>query len=254
LRLEEEGSPAEIFVHRVTESAGEGYPITELLDNPLFHSLNASEIGELGLFKYGENIYSVDVTSKMKKNTLERVAEYHKENRLSYGISREELRRKITAETPGPLVEFVLDELVKNEELTIYGDRVALPEFEIVFNSQEKDIMERLMKIFLEGKFAPQRVDAVLDEFPDRKKTLQVFNALKEKGMLVRVTETLVFHVSVMEEIIEKTTSHIKENGSINVTDFKGIFGVSRKFAVPVLEYLDRIHVTRRSGDTRILF
>ncbi len=71
--------------------------------------------------------------------------------------------------------------------------------------------------------------------------------------MLVRVTEGLIFHRSALERLEEMLKQRKAHNDRINVTAFKEMTGLTRKYVIPLLEYLDRQRITRRLGDERII-
>jgi len=76
---------------------------------------------------------------------------------------------------------------------------------------------------------------------------------LIECGSVVRINESLVFATSAYSEMVGRIVEHLKANGAITVADVRDAFGTSRKYALPLLEYLDQQHITRRNGDERVL-
>ena len=76
---------------------------------------------------------------------------------------------------------------------------------------------------------------------------------LTERGSVVRINESLVFTTSAYWEMVGRIVDHLKTNGTITVGDVRDTFGTSRKYALPLLEYLDQQHITRRNGDERVL-
>ena len=75
---------------------------------------------------------------------------------------------------------------------------------------------------------------------------------LREK-LLIKISEELVFHHSALERLRREMASYKMKSPKIDVTRFKELTGVSRKYAIPLLEYLDRERVTRRVGDERVI-
>jgi selenocysteine-specific elongation factor len=80
-----------------------------------------------------------------------------------------------------------------------------------------------------------------------------VLDLLLREGKLVKISETLYYDRALMDDLVEKVTSEIKAKGEIDAPGFKNLTGLTRKFSIPILEYLDRIKLTIRVGDTRIL-
>jgi selenocysteine-specific elongation factor len=76
---------------------------------------------------------------------------------------------------------------------------------------------------------------------------------LREK-VLVKVADDLVFHQLAVKNLREMLAKYRKERGArLPIGAFKELTGVSRKYAIPLLEYLDREHLTRRVGDERVI-
>jgi selenocysteine-specific elongation factor len=76
---------------------------------------------------------------------------------------------------------------------------------------------------------------------------------LIEAGVLVKVHGEMFFHRAVLDDLTQKVRAHGAENREIDVAAFKELTGISRKYAIPLLEYLDRQRITRREGDRRIV-
>ena len=76
---------------------------------------------------------------------------------------------------------------------------------------------------------------------------------LAERGSVVRVNDSIVFAAGAYREIVDRIVTHLREHGAITVADVRDAFGTSRKYALPLLEHLDQLHVTRRQGDQRVL-
>ncbi len=74
---------------------------------------------------------------------------------------------------------------------------------------------------------------------------------LEEKGALVRVGDTLLFHRSAVDALEAQLRQHLATHDVMNMTQFKDLTGLSRKFAVPLLEFFDRKGINRRFGDDR---
>ena len=87
----------------------------------------------------------------------------------------------------------------------------------------------------------------------DRARADRLLKILLKEGTLVRVTEDLVFHATALARLRELIARRKAENNRIDVGIFKELTGLTRKFAIPLLEYLDRERVTRRSGNERII-
>ncbi|MCY3691636.1 MAG: selenocysteine-specific translation elongation factor [Chloroflexota bacterium] len=76
---------------------------------------------------------------------------------------------------------------------------------------------------------------------------------LQEKGEVVKVNETVVFTTEAYDDMVNRIVAHLEQNGSVTVAAARELFGTSRKYVLPLLEYLDQQRVTRRVDDERVL-
>jgi selenocysteine-specific elongation factor len=87
----------------------------------------------------------------------------------------------------------------------------------------------------------------------DRLRAEKIFQLLLKEGELVKLADDLVFHRAALVRLRELVLQYKSRSNRLNVAAFKEITGLTRKYAIPLLEYLDREHVTRREGDERII-
>jgi selenocysteine-specific elongation factor len=87
----------------------------------------------------------------------------------------------------------------------------------------------------------------------DRARAQKIVTLLLRDKVLVKISEDLVFHRGALEDLRKRVLSEKAKVSKIDVARFKDLTGVSRKYAIPLLEYLDREHVTRRVGDERLI-
>ena len=92
---------------------------------------------------------------------------------------------------------------------------------------------------------------AVVTPAPARE-VLEMVTSLQRMGKLVRITADLSLARESHDELLSRVRTHLREHGSIDVQALKQLAGLSRKFAVPMLEHLDELQITLRQGDTRI--
>ena len=76
---------------------------------------------------------------------------------------------------------------------------------------------------------------------------------LLERGAVVKVNESVVFTAAAYQDMAARIVAHLNERGTVTVADARDLFGASRKYVLPLLEYLDQQRITRRVGDERVL-
>jgi selenocysteine-specific elongation factor len=174
---------------------------------------------------------------------------FHRQNPLLAGVSKEELRSKFLSGAPPWLMDAIL---ARSKTLAAHGENIRLSSHKVALKQDEEDATAKIEKAFRSGGLATPAVHEVLAKSgvdPARARTLLQL-MLREKR-LVRVSDELVFHTSAIEAL--RSLLAQKKGTQFAVPDFKDWTGISRKFAIPLLEYLDRERITRREGDSRVV-
>jgi selenocysteine-specific elongation factor len=177
------------------------------------------------------------------------VRQFHAQNPLLPGIARQDLRARELAGAPPFLLDALLAEA---KDLAVEGEIVRSRAHKVIFKEDEEQARGAIERAFEQAGLAVPAVPEVLAKSgveAARARTLLAM-LLREKR-LTRVSEDLVFHASAIGSLRELLASHKSQR--FNVTAFKEWTGVSRKYAIPLLEYLDREHITRREGDERLV-
>ncbi len=178
--------------------------------------------------------------------------EFHRKSPLESGMGREEIREKIFARLPPDIFRAVIANLVERNEVVAEKDLLRLSSHRVALSAEEQAAKDRLAALFAEAGLQPAPLEeAVAQSGVDAARAQRFAQMLINSGELVRVAG-LVFHRSALDGLRETLRRFKAEHGpKLDVTAFKDLTGVSRKYAIPLLEYLDLQRVTRRSGDVR---
>ena len=183
------------------------------------------------------------------------VETYHRDNPLGQGLSREEARERLTRCAGVELFQHVVSQLVE-EGVLVAGPFLSITDHKIVLSEQETLIKRRLEELFLLAGLTPPEIkQVVIDEAFDESSVDHMVTLLVRDGVLERLS-SLLFHSVVLERLKKDVLSlkgNEKESVPLEMGQFKDRFDVSRKYAIPLLEYLDYVHVTRRVGNGRIV-
>ncbi len=179
---------------------------------------------------------------------------FHKENPLLAGIPRQDLRARC-GEGYATLFATSLGDLVKAGGLSIAGDLVQRAGRTMSLAPEEERAKELIAREFESAGLAVPSFTTVLGKLPvESQRAQKILQILLRENVLVRVTQELVFHRSAVERLRELLAGYRKEKGArLPIPAFKELTGVTRKYAIPLLEYLDRQQVTRRVGDERVI-
>jgi selenocysteine-specific elongation factor len=177
------------------------------------------------------------------------VRDFHRANPLQPGIAKQDLRARELPDAPPFLVDALLAEA---KDLVVEGETVRNRNHKVTLKEDEEQARAKIEQAFAGAGLAVPAVAEVLARSgveAARARTL-LAGLLREKR-LARVNDELVFHVSAIERL--RALLADKKSQRFNVAAFKEWTGVSRKYAIPLLEFLDREHVTRREGDERVV-
>jgi len=181
--------------------------------------------------------------------------QYHKDNPLKSGLATEELRSQLKPRVDQKLFQYTVNILVKKNLILQEGADVRLAGHEVTLQVDEKEMQEKLSTLYKEAGLRPPNLKDVLAsfaEFPE-KQIRQVIDLLLHEGTLVKINESLFFHADKLEQLARQITEFIEREGEIDAPRFKNLTGLTRKFSIPLLEYFDKIKLTIRVGDKRIL-
>ncbi len=184
-----------------------------------------------------------------RERLLRAVREFHQKNPLLPGIPKQDLRSRELPDSPPFLIDALL---AQSKEIAVEGETVRLASHKLTLKEDEEHARAAIERAFEQAGLAVPAVPDVLSksgvETARARSLLQIL--LREKR-LVRVSDELVFHHSAVEKLRALLAAH--KGSRLNVGTFKDWTGVSRKYAIPLLEYLDRERVTRRDGDERLV-
>jgi len=185
-----------------------------------------------------------------KQPELEKaLASYHKENPLKPGMPREELRTRVIPKAPPALFDALL---TRNKKLFAQGDMVRLTAHRVELQQDEQDARAKIEKAFETGGLAvPSQKEVLAACGVDGTRSAILLATLLKEKRLIRVTTELVFHHKAIDQLKAMLAAH--KGQSFAVGEFKEWTGCSRKYAIPLLEFLDRERLTRREGEARIV-
>jgi selenocysteine-specific elongation factor len=174
---------------------------------------------------------------------------FHRENPLATGIAKQDLRARVMARVP----PFVLDALLSAAvEIAVEGETVRLRAHTVVLQEEEEQARAAIERKFeAAGLAVPAMAEVLAASGVEMKRARTLLESMVRQGRLVRINQELVFHASAIERLRQILLP--RKSQHFGVGEFKEWTGISRKYAIPLLEYLDREHITRREGDRRLI-
>jgi selenocysteine-specific elongation factor len=182
------------------------------------------------------------------------VRRFHAAEPLLAGISREDLRTRLFSDGSPVLFRAVLERLATDKVIAVDQDVVRAFGHSVTLQGPEEKARERLAARFRGlGLQVPSPDDLAAEVGVDRATGRKIIQLLLKAQVVVRINEAMIVDREALEGLIERVRARKRVNPRLGVGDFKEIAGLSRKFAVPLLEYLDAQRITRRAGDERII-
>jgi selenocysteine-specific elongation factor len=201
----------------------------------------------------GDDLFDAKLVQALERRLVDAITEHHRANPLAEGLPREEARARIFALASPALFDRVVQHLIDGGRLA-GRDRLALAGRGVSMTPEETRAQDALLRVYLDAGLAPPDLGAaaqgarVPPAVADR-----VAKLLIRQKTLVKL-ETLLFHADALERLKREVAGLKAQPGArVDVAGFKERYGISRKYAIPLLEWLDRERVTRRVGDARVI-
>jgi selenocysteine-specific elongation factor len=201
-----------------------------------------------------DDLFDGALVRELETRLVTMVGEHHAAQPMSEGLPREEARERLFARAPSALFDAIVAGLQGAGRLA-GRDRLAIPGRGVSLSPEETRAQQALDRVYRDAGLAPPDAAsaAAAAQVPapiaDR-----VSKLLLRQKTLVKV-DTLLFHAEALERLKQEVKA-MKGQGAaakVDVAGFKERYGISRKYAIPLLEWLDRERVTRRSGDARVV-
>ncbi len=255
LETQSEGAAKPALLSRIVRRGSQGTTVAQLVAET---GRPEAQIEKLlsELVREGDAIRSVDLLiSRAALNDVaallhKLVSEFHKRNSLVQGISKESLREQ--ARLSGEVLNIALDLAFREKRLAIAGELVHLPGRGVVMRDEETESRNVIEQTFASAGLKVPAVKDVLGGLKiDKVRAQKIMTLLLREKVLIKVSDDLVFHQTALADLRKNLAAQKVRSSRIDVAGFKDLAGVSRKYAIPLLEYLDRERVTRRVGDQR---
>jgi selenocysteine-specific elongation factor len=168
-------------------------------------------------------------------------------------MPREELRSRLGPDLAPQLFEIVLASLIEQGRVVSTKDGVSLGGRKAQITPAQQKAKEQMEGIFRDAACSPPTFSQAQELSGDLKTAKLMLSLLLEEGSLVKISPTLAYHRDNLDPALDKIRVHFDSSDTLAIGDLKTLLAVSRKHAVPLLEYFDKVGLTRRVGDHRVL-
>jgi selenocysteine-specific elongation factor len=192
-----------------------------------------------------------DALADFRRRSMEFLDRYFKGNRMAVNVPKGEFVQKLLPpSSDAALVNFLLGDLAQQKIAVLSGDALDIPGRSKTLGGAEGELARAIEARYLDAGLQTPAVSEIIKAIPQRPKVIEgVISFLVKQGTLVRLAEGVYLHRDVVAGARE--TLATKQGQTIDVAAFKDLFGISRKVAIPLLEYFDATGATKRIGDSR---
>jgi selenocysteine-specific elongation factor len=257
LRILAKGSPDEALLARVGRRREEGLSVSEAVAETGWlrsrvEQLAADLADRGGLVRFDDLLLAQPVVESLREEISAKLEQFHKTNPLVQGISKEQLRE--TLRLRAEVFRGVLDSLARDKKLEASGELVHTIGKGVVLRDDEAESKMQIEQAFANAGLKVPLLKEVLASLPvDKVRAHKIVTLLLRDRVLVKLSDDLVFHRDALDALRRQIVAQKAKTPKLNVANFKDLFGITRKYAIPLLEYLDRERVTRRVGDERVI-
>jgi selenocysteine-specific elongation factor len=190
---------------------------------------------------------------ELQKKVSDILEKFHKEFTHKDGMSKEELKTKITSVLDQELFDAVLSIMSQNR-IDIANNLISLKKFSVQIDSKMQKAIDSVLDCYKDDGFMPKTVKELSEELGLPFKDVRQFaGMLASKGSIVKIDEDFYISKESLEKGKELIKAEILKSGPLKLGRVSELFGSSRKYVVPIMEYLDKTGFTRRNGDVREL-
>jgi selenocysteine-specific elongation factor len=238
---------------RVTAQGARGLSFAEVVARTgMRHSEIEFQLPKMtGVVRFGDHLVHRLAVDILRKSLIQVLDGFHKQNPLVGGISKEELRGRFPEVQPA-VFEQVFQKALHEKKIELVGEQVRLPGRGVVMKDDEAESKKIIETAFSSAGLKVPALYEVLGGLKvDKVRAQKIVTLLLRDKVLVKLSDELVFHRDALDDLRKRVLAEKAKSPKIDVARFKELTGVSRKYAIPLLEYLDRERVTRRVGDMR---
>lgn len=261
LKIRESGSSGERIV-QVTAEFGTALPDGGRLSDKLGMEASELELQLRELVAVGRLVEplpnrfaAAGVMDGVRDACQALLEDYHRKNPLHAGMKAAELRQKLFKTMEQTTADALLGELCREGCIRRVADRYALAEFSVHFTKKQNAIRDRLLESYRRADIEPAATEEIMAQFQPNEKAeaKQVLDSVLSGGELVMLSPQICYHKDAYQRVCGVVRNHFAEHETITLAELRDALGTSRKYALAILEYLDRFHVTKKDGDLRRL-
>ena len=250
--------PIRLIDHWLTAAGSAGVTLRGLASRLGLQVAVISELVESSSDRYeivsSEIVISKDQLMELERRVLTFLQGFHTRNPLQLGVSQEELKNRSMPHAGSTVTQHVVQRLLSARKIEVFDGLVKEVNRQVELSPQQAEVRLAILARFETETLAPPSL-AELPKMIGQSKdaTQEIYYYLIQCGELLRVSGEIVISRQQKEWMVASIHKAFQPGDSFEVLQFKELFGITRKFAIPFLEFLDRVRITRRVADQRVV-
>jgi selenocysteine-specific elongation factor len=195
-----------------------------------------------------------DMVNELEERILNVLNRLHEQFPLMSAHDRQKVQSQLDYVGDDALVHAAVDRLIGRKRLAGDLRRIGRADFKPKLSGNLRKLKDKLVAAYQEARFQPPEPSAFAGAASGNASNLNdLFEVCVAEGYLARIADDLYLHADADAEMRRLVTERLQQGQGLTVAEIRDILGTTRKYAVPLCEYLDRVGVTRREGDLRVL-
>jgi selenocysteine-specific elongation factor len=247
LKIMEQGDPADRIAKQVHAVGLAGVKATAVDEAAARMLLDDDRV-----VVFDKMLFDPEVLQALAKEIHALVASYIKKYPLRYGMDKEELRQRVGFPHPAPTFNRVLGGIAKASSIFIRGNSVRVDTEEIQLPADVSRQVDEVEALIRKAGYLLQRRADIAASRKGGVDPVESLQFLRDAGRVEKVGENLYIHNDVLASCVARLKEWFESQPTISVPEFKDLLGVTRKQAIPLLEYLDSNRYTSRRQNVRV--
>jgi selenocysteine-specific elongation factor len=203
-----------------------------------------------------ERIMHIKAFEQLKERITGVISDFYGKQPLKLNIPIKEIKQRLFRdESNSDFFQKAITSLVKENKVKVMKDSLQLTQYSAPLTSKQEELKKKIESFYLANLLSPPNLDVLCQTLGIKEKNAEeMISILRDMGILVRLAENVILHQTAIDKATETIKIYLKEHENIKAGDFTKLIGTSRKYSIPLLEYLDSIKLTKRVGDVRILY
>jgi len=263
LKIKERGTSTDI-IEKIVEENSQNFPttkeiavLTAMLEQNVKEEVNKlKEDGKVISFQLTNDLHIIhkNYFDIIVEQILEELNDYHKKYPLRVGMPKEELRSKLLKNAKTRVAESFFALLLEKGYIEQKLENICVKGFQVEFSPEQLEIRNEILNRFDNNPFIPpKKEDLETINSKNKDEVYEVFTTLINNGDIVKLNEDVYIGKKAYDRALEILKEHLSKNSSITTGDYRDLLNTNRRVAIALLEYFDKIKITKRVRDFRVI-